>query len=129
VARDAGDFVELALLTPCGEHGEGVQSPTCGSVFQAVAMETCFDNRQYKNPQNPWNLPSPPLTICSVWTYLERAEATLRVVRCLSSRSIEMICRAECVEITRAPCPSIGAWGAVSPESKDAQTLTSCARR
>ena len=57
--------------------------------------------------------------------YLERAEATLRVVRCLCARSLEMDLRPA---MSRAPSAKLGrqlvAWGAVAKENADADTLT-----
>jgi uncharacterized circularly permuted ATP-grasp superfamily protein/uncharacterized alpha-E superfamily protein len=56
--------------------------------------------------------------------YLERAEATLRVVRCLCARAIEMEVASGNVPATIAKLTrQLVAWGAVPEEHEDASTL------
>lgn len=56
--------------------------------------------------------------------YLERAEATLRVIRCLCARSIDMDFASGNVPATIAKLTrQLIAWGAVAPEFENASTL------
>jgi uncharacterized circularly permuted ATP-grasp superfamily protein/uncharacterized alpha-E superfamily protein len=56
--------------------------------------------------------------------YLERAEATLRVVRCLCARAIDMDVASSNVPATIAKLTrQLVAWGAVPEEQQDASTL------
>jgi uncharacterized alpha-E superfamily protein len=57
--------------------------------------------------------------------YLERAEATLRVVRCLCARSLDMDLSSGDVSKSLAHLAhQLVAWGAVDKENEDAPTLT-----
>lgn len=57
--------------------------------------------------------------------YLERAEATLRVVRCLCARTIEMDMSSDDVSSTLGKLTrQLVAWGAIPPELQNAPTLT-----
>ena len=56
--------------------------------------------------------------------YLERAEATLRVVRCLCSRSLELdLSSGNVTKALAHLAHQLVAWGAVSPKNESAQTL------
>lgn len=56
--------------------------------------------------------------------YLERAEATIRVIRCLCARSLEMDLSGDVTRTIRKLGHQLVAWGAVSKENADAETLT-----
>jgi uncharacterized circularly permuted ATP-grasp superfamily protein/uncharacterized alpha-E superfamily protein len=56
--------------------------------------------------------------------YLERAEATIRVIRCLCSRSLEMDLSGDVTRTISKLGHQLVAWGAVSKENEDADTLT-----
>jgi uncharacterized circularly permuted ATP-grasp superfamily protein/uncharacterized alpha-E superfamily protein len=57
--------------------------------------------------------------------YLERAEATLRVVRCLCARSLELdLSSGNVTKALAHLAHQLVAWGAVSSENEGAQTLT-----
>jgi uncharacterized alpha-E superfamily protein len=57
--------------------------------------------------------------------YLERAEAALRVVRCLCARSLEMdLSSGDASKSLALLAHQLVAWGAVSPDSESVPTLT-----
>jgi len=56
--------------------------------------------------------------------YLERAEATLRVIRCLCVRSLEMDLSGDVTRTISKLGHQLVAWGAVDKENADADTLT-----
>ncbi|MET0445959.1 MAG: circularly permuted type 2 ATP-grasp protein, partial [Pseudorhodoplanes sp.] len=56
--------------------------------------------------------------------YVERAEATLRVIRCMCSRNLEMDLSGDVTRTIAKLGHQLVAWGAVSKENADADTLT-----
>jgi uncharacterized alpha-E superfamily protein len=108
--------------------GEGAQSADVWVLSsKPVAMETLLPaTDDVKIRRILGNLPSRAAdNLFWYGRYLERAEATLRVVRCLCARSLEMDLSSGDVSkaLTRLGHQLV-AWGAVSPDHKDDQTLT-----
>ena len=56
--------------------------------------------------------------------YLDRAEATIRVIRCLCSRSLEMDLSGDVTRTISKLGHQLIAWGAVSEDNAEADTLT-----
>jgi uncharacterized circularly permuted ATP-grasp superfamily protein/uncharacterized alpha-E superfamily protein len=108
--------------------GEGAQSADVWVLSsKPVAMETLLpatDNVSIRRILG--NLPSRAAdNLFWYGRYLERAEATLRVVRCLCARSLDIDLASGDISRTIAQLVhQLVAWGAVSPENEKAQTLT-----
>jgi uncharacterized circularly permuted ATP-grasp superfamily protein/uncharacterized alpha-E superfamily protein len=107
--------------------GEGVQSADVWVLSsKPVVMETLLpatDNIKIQRILG--NLPSRAAdNLFWYGRYLERAEATLRVVRCLCARSLEVDLSAGDVSKSLGHLAhQLVAWGAVSPENEEASTL------
>ena len=107
--------------------GEGVQSADVWVLSsKPVVMETLLpssDNVRIRRLLG--NLPSRAAdNLCWYGRYLERAEATLRVVRCLCARSLEMDLSSGDVSKALANLGhQLVAWGAVTPDNEDASTF------
>ena len=107
--------------------GEGVQSADVWVLSsKPVVMETLLpatDDVQIRRILG--NLPSRAAdNLFWYGRYLERAEATLRVVRCLCARSLDMDLSSGDVSRSLAHLAhQLVAWGAVAPENEDGQIL------
>jgi len=107
--------------------GEGAQSADVWVLSsKPVAMETLLpatDNVTIRRILG--NLPSRAAdNLFWYGRYLERAEATLRVVRCLCARSLEIdLASGDVSKTIKRLGHQLVAWGAVSPENEDAQTF------
>lgn len=112
--------------------GEGVQSADVWVLSsKPVAHETLLPaNANVRIHRILGNLPSRAAdNLFWYGRYLERAEATLRVVRCLCARAIDMDLPAGGVSTVMSKLTGqLIAWGAVAVENKDA-TLFSVARQ
>jgi uncharacterized alpha-E superfamily protein len=108
--------------------GEGVQSADVWVLSsKPVLMETLLPaGDDVKISRILGNLPSRAAdNLFWYGRYLERAEATLRVVRCLCARSLEMDLSSGDVSKALAHLShQLVAWGAVSEENEDAQLVT-----
>ncbi len=107
--------------------GEGVQSADVWVLSsKPVVMETLLPPTDaIKIRRILGNLPSRAAdNLFWYGRYLERAEATLRVVRCLCARSLEMdLSSGDLSHALARLGHQLVAWGAVSPENEDAQHL------
>lgn len=105
--------------------GEGVQSADVWVLSsKPVVMETLLPSTDaIKIRRILGNLPSRAAdNLFWYGRYLERAEATLRVVRCLCARSLEMdLSSGDLSQALARLGHQLVAWGAVSPENEDAQ--------
>ena len=107
--------------------GEGAQSADVWVLSsKPVAMETLLpatDNVSIRRILG--NLPSRAAdNLFWYGRYLERAEATLRVVRCLCARSLEIdLASGDVSKTIKRLGHQLVAWGAVSPEHESAQTF------
>ncbi len=108
--------------------GEGVQSADVWVLSsKPVVMETLLPaSDKVRIVRLLGNLPSRAAdNLFWYGRYLERAEATLRVVRCLCARSLEMDLSSGDVSKALAHLGhQLVAWGAVTPENEDASTFT-----
>ncbi len=108
--------------------GEGVQSADVWVLSsKPVVMETLLPaTDDIKIRRLLGNLPSRAAdNLFWYGRYLERAEATLRVVRCLCARSLEVDLSSGGVSDSLARLAhQLVAWGAVSEENEDAPILT-----
>jgi uncharacterized circularly permuted ATP-grasp superfamily protein/uncharacterized alpha-E superfamily protein len=108
--------------------GEGAQSADVWVLSsKPVVMETLLPaTDDVKIIRILGNLPSRAAdNLFWYGRYLERAEATIRIVRCLCERSLEMDLSSGDVSRSLAHLAhQLVAWGAVSPENKGADTLT-----
>ena len=108
--------------------GEGVQSADVWVLSsKPVVMETLLPaTDKVKILRLLGNLPSRAAdNLFWYGRYLERAEATLRVVRCLCARSLEMDLSSGDLGKTLALLGhQLFAWGAVTKENQEAPTLT-----
>jgi uncharacterized circularly permuted ATP-grasp superfamily protein/uncharacterized alpha-E superfamily protein len=108
--------------------GEGVQSADVWVLSsKPVVMETLLPaTDDIKIRRILGNLPSRAAdNLFWYGRYLERAEATIRVVRCLCARSLEVDLSSGDVSNSLAHLAhQLVAWGAVSPENEGAQTFT-----
>jgi uncharacterized alpha-E superfamily protein len=107
--------------------GEGVQSADVWVLSsKPVVMETLLPStHEVKIQRVLGNLPSRAAdNLFWYGRYLERAEATLRVVRCLCARSLDMDLSSGDLSKSLAHLShQLVAWGAVSPENEDADML------
>jgi uncharacterized circularly permuted ATP-grasp superfamily protein/uncharacterized alpha-E superfamily protein len=107
--------------------GESVQSADVWILAsKPVVMETLLPaTENIKIRRILGNLPSRAAdNLFWYGRYLERAEATLRVVRCLCARSLEIDLSSGDVSKSLAHLAhQLVAWGAVSPENEGAQTF------
>jgi uncharacterized circularly permuted ATP-grasp superfamily protein/uncharacterized alpha-E superfamily protein len=108
--------------------GEGVQSADVWVLSsKPVVMETLLPaSDKVKILRLLGNLPSRAAdNLFWYGRYLERAEATLRVVRCLCARSLEMDLSSGDVSKTLGLLShQLFAWGGVTKENQDAPILT-----
>jgi uncharacterized circularly permuted ATP-grasp superfamily protein/uncharacterized alpha-E superfamily protein len=108
--------------------GEGVQSADVWVLSsKPVVMETLLPaNDKVRIRRILGNLPSRAAdNLFWYGRYLERAEATLRVVRCLCARSLEMDLSSGDLSKTLALLGhQLFAWGAVTKENEEAPTFT-----
>jgi len=108
--------------------GEGVQSADVWVLSsKPVVMETLLPaTDDVKIRRILGNLPSRAAdNLFWYGRYLERAEATLRVVRCLCARSLEMdLSSGDASKSLAHLVHQLVAWGAVSPEIEGAQITT-----
>jgi uncharacterized circularly permuted ATP-grasp superfamily protein/uncharacterized alpha-E superfamily protein len=108
--------------------GEGVQSADVWVLSsKPVVMETLLPaNDKVKILRLLGNLPSRAAdNLFWYGRYLERAEATFRVVRCLCARSLEMDLSSGDVSKTLGLLGhQLFAWGGVTKENQDAPILT-----
>ena len=108
--------------------GEGVQSADVWVLSsKPVVMETLLPSSdKVKILRLLGNLPSRAAdNLFWYGRYLERAEATLRVVRCLCARSLEMDLSSGDVSKTLSLLShQLFAWGGVTKENQDAPILT-----
>ena len=108
--------------------GEGVQSADVWVLSsKPVVMETLLPaTDDVKIRRILGNLPSRAAdNLFWYGRYLERAEATLRVVRCLCARSVELDLSSGGVSKSLAHLGhQLVAWGAVSAENESAQIFT-----
>src|SRR5471032_862197 len=108
--------------------GESVQSADVWVLSsKPVAMETLLPaTDDIKIRRLLGNLPSRAAdNLFWYGRYLERAEATLRVVRCLCARSLEIDLSSGDVSKSLAHLAhQLVAWGAVDSKNEDANTLT-----
>jgi uncharacterized circularly permuted ATP-grasp superfamily protein/uncharacterized alpha-E superfamily protein len=108
--------------------GEGVQSADVWVLSsKPVVMETLLPaSDDIKIRRLLGNLPSRAAdNLFWYGRYLERAEATLRVVRCLCARSLEMdLSSGDLSKSLAHLAHQLVAWGAVSEENESAPTFT-----
>jgi uncharacterized circularly permuted ATP-grasp superfamily protein/uncharacterized alpha-E superfamily protein len=108
--------------------GEGVQSADVWVLSsKPVVMETLLPaNDKVQIRRILGNLPSRAAdNLFWYGRYLERAEATLRVVRCLCARSLEMdLSSGDLGKTLTLLGHQLFAWGAVTKENQEAPTLT-----
>jgi uncharacterized circularly permuted ATP-grasp superfamily protein/uncharacterized alpha-E superfamily protein len=107
--------------------GEGVQSADVWVLSsKPVGHETLLpttDNVQIRRLLG--NLPSRAAdNLYWYGRYLERAEAAIRVIRCMCARSLEMELSGDVSRTISKLGHQLVAWGAVSKENADAETLT-----
>jgi uncharacterized circularly permuted ATP-grasp superfamily protein/uncharacterized alpha-E superfamily protein len=107
--------------------GEGVQSADVWVLSsKPVVMETLLPAADdVKIRRLLGNLPSRAAdNLFWYGRYLERAEATLRVVRCLCARSLELdLSSGDMSNSLARLAHQLVAWGAVSPENEEAPIL------
>jgi uncharacterized alpha-E superfamily protein len=107
--------------------GEGVQSADVWVLSsKPVAVETLLPTTENVRIRRILgNLPSRAAdNLFWYGRYLERAEATLRVVRCLCARSLELdLSSGDASKSLAHLGHQLVAWGAVSPENEGAQTF------
>jgi uncharacterized circularly permuted ATP-grasp superfamily protein/uncharacterized alpha-E superfamily protein len=108
--------------------GEGVQSAdVCVLSEKPVVLETLLPSQEEISIRRILgNLPSRAAdNLFWYGRYLERAEAVLRIVRCLCSRSVELdLMGADGLEALRRLSRLLVAWGATPADKADADVRT-----